>query len=50
MRELLTVSQVHPDVQHLTLEAYEASANMDQLNARLMTPPVVAATCLAIDQ
>lgn len=47
---VLTMSQVHPDVQHLTLEAYEASASMDQLDARLMTPPVVAATCLAIDQ
>ncbi|OWZ77552.1 DNA replication ATP-dependent helicase Dna2 [Cryptococcus neoformans Bt85] len=43
------IDKVHPDVQHLTLEAYEASASMDQLNARLMTPPVVAATCLAID-
>lgn len=47
---VLTMSQVHPDVQHLTLEAYEASTSMDQLDARLMTPPVVAATCLAIDQ
>ncbi|WVQ74886.1 hypothetical protein IAR50_004493 [Cryptococcus sp. DSM 104548] len=43
------IDKVHPDVQHLTLEAYESSASMDQLDARLMKPPVVAATCLAID-
>ncbi|ODN92700.1 DNA replication ATP-dependent helicase Dna2 [Cryptococcus wingfieldii CBS 7118] len=43
------IDKVHPDVQHMTLEAYESSASMDQLDARLMKPPVVAATCLAID-
>nr|ODN98785.1 DNA replication ATP-dependent helicase Dna2 [Cryptococcus depauperatus CBS 7855] len=41
--------KVHPDVQHLTLEALESSTSMANLDARLMKPPVVAATCLAID-
>ncbi|KAK8854820.1 hypothetical protein IAR55_003559 [Kwoniella newhampshirensis] len=43
------IDKVHPDVQHLTLEAMESSSNMEQIEARLMRPPVVAATCLAID-
>ncbi|WWC90742.1 uncharacterized protein L201_005679 [Kwoniella dendrophila CBS 6074] len=43
------IDKVHPDVQHLTLEAMEESTNMEQLEKRLMNPPVVAATCLAID-
>ncbi|OCF42705.1 DNA replication ATP-dependent helicase Dna2 [Kwoniella heveanensis CBS 569] len=43
------IDKVHPDVQHLTLEAMEASTSMAQLEARLMNPPVVAATCLAIE-
>ncbi|WRT68360.1 uncharacterized protein IL334_005336 [Kwoniella shivajii] len=43
------IDKVHPDVQHLTLEAMETSTNMEQLEKRLMDPPVVAATCLAID-
>ncbi|WWC63257.1 uncharacterized protein I303_105857 [Kwoniella dejecticola CBS 10117] len=43
------IDKVHPDVQHLTLEAMEQSTNMEQLDKRLMGPPVVAATCLAID-
>ncbi|WVQ81912.1 hypothetical protein IAT38_004039 [Cryptococcus sp. DSM 104549] len=43
------IDKVHPDVQHFTLEALESSSNMAQLDARLMKPPVVAATCLAID-
>ncbi|WVR07485.1 hypothetical protein IAU60_004527 [Kwoniella sp. DSM 27419] len=43
------IDKVHPDVQHLTLEAMESSTHISQLEARLMNPPVVAATCLAID-
>ncbi|KAK6910521.1 hypothetical protein I203_104553 [Kwoniella mangroviensis CBS 8507] len=43
------IDKVHPDVQHFTLEAMEQSTSMEQLEKRLMNPPVVAATCLAID-
>ncbi|WVQ99969.1 hypothetical protein IAU59_007112 [Kwoniella sp. CBS 9459] len=49
MLRLGNIDKVHPDVQHLTLEAMGASTSMSQLEARLMNPPVVAATCLAID-
>jgi len=42
--------QVHPDVRHLTLEAMGPSASADQLEARLMSPPVVATTCLSVNQ
>ncbi|WVF72768.1 hypothetical protein IAT40_007586 [Kwoniella sp. CBS 6097] len=49
MLRLGNIDKVHPDVQHLTLEAMEASTSMAQLEARLMNPPVVAATCLAIE-
>ena len=43
------IDKVHPDVAHLTLDA-RPSANMAQLEAKLMSPPVVAATCLSVDQ
>ena len=49
VHEVLT-QQVHPDVQHLTLEAMNASTSMGELGERLMGPPVVACTCLGIDQ
>ncbi|KAK4689519.1 DNA replication ATP-dependent helicase/nuclease Dna2, partial [Tremellales sp. Uapishka_1] len=49
MLRLGNIDKVHPDVQHLTLEAYEASTSMAQLNSRMMDPPVVAATCLSIE-
>lgn len=42
--------KVHPDVRHLTLDALGPSATPEQMAARLMEPPVVAATCLAVDQ
>jgi DNA replication ATP-dependent helicase Dna2 len=41
--------QVHPDVQHLTLEATH-SESIQALDAQLTGPPVVAATCLSVDQ
>ena len=43
------IDKVHPDVQHLTMEAMEPSTSEPQFEARLMGPPVVAATCLAVD-
>ena len=42
--------QVHPDVQHFTLESMLPSISMAQLERRLMDPPVVACTSLAIEQ
>lgn len=42
--------KVHRDVQHLTLEAQGPSTSIDNLEARLMTPQVVATTCLSINQ
>lgn len=44
------IDKVHPDVQHLTSEAMNESTSIGQLEERLMSPPVVACTCLAIDQ
>lgn len=42
--------KVHRDVQHLTLEAQGPSTSAENLEARLMAPPVVATTCLGINQ
>lgn len=42
--------KVHRDVQHLTLDAQGPSTNVENLEARLMTPRVVATTCLSINQ
>lgn len=44
------IDKVHRDVQHLTLESMGPSTSAEQMEARLMTPPVVAATCLSIEQ
>ncbi|BEI94616.1 uncharacterized protein CcaverHIS019_0701880 [Cutaneotrichosporon cavernicola] len=43
------VEKVHPAVRHLTLEALGPAATLDEFEARLMSPPVVAATCLSIE-
>lgn len=43
------VDKVHPDVQHMTLDT-APSTSMEALENRLMSPPVVAATCLSVDQ
>lgn len=42
--------KVHRDVQHLTLDAQGPSTSVDNLEARLMAPQVVATTCLSINQ
>ncbi|KAJ8085344.1 DNA replication endonuclease-helicase Dna2 [Marasmius tenuissimus] len=44
------VDKVHPDVRHLTLSARIPATTVEQLEHQLMTPPVVATTCLSIDQ
>ncbi|KAL1411310.1 DNA replication endonuclease-helicase Dna2 [Vanrija albida] len=43
------IDKVHRDVQHMTLESLGPSTSAEQMEARLMTPPVVAATCLSIE-
>lgn len=42
--------QIHPDVHPLTLSVQCAATSVEQLEHRVMTPPVVATTCLSIDQ
>jgi DNA replication ATP-dependent helicase Dna2 len=49
-RALHLTRQVHPDVRQLTLDAMGPSASTADLEARLMSPPVVATTCLAVNQ
>ena len=47
----ITVSmQVHPQVRKYTLAARTPAQTIEQLEGQLMTPPVVATTCLSIDQ
>jgi hypothetical protein len=43
-------SQVHPDVKRLTLEGQKKARTIEELERQLMGPPVVATTCLSIDQ
>ena len=42
--------QVHPDVRKYTLESRKRASTVEQLEYQLMSPPVVATTCLSIDQ
>ncbi|ORY35636.1 putative DNA replication helicase dna2 [Naematelia encephala] len=44
------IDKVNPEIQHMTLEALGDSSSMQQLESRLLGPPVVAATCLSIEQ
>ncbi|KAI0339345.1 Dna2-domain-containing protein [Trametopsis cervina] len=41
--------KVHPDVHKLTLSALTAATTIEQLENQVMSPPVVATTCLSID-
>ncbi|KAF8347385.1 DNA replication factor Dna2-domain-containing protein [Amanita rubescens] len=44
------VDKVHPQVRKYTLAARTPAQTIEQLEGQLMTPPVVATTCLSIDQ
>lgn len=44
------VAQVHPDVRKYTLEAKEPARTLEQYERQIILPPVVATTCLSIDQ
>ncbi|KZT21167.1 Dna2-domain-containing protein [Neolentinus lepideus HHB14362 ss-1] len=43
------VDKVHPDVQEFTSAARQRANTVEQLEHQLITPPVVATTCLSID-
>lgn len=42
--------QIHPDVLGFTVNAKGKPSSVEQLEARLLKPPVVATTALSIDQ
>ena len=42
--------QVHPDVRHYSVYEYNKATSIEQLEQQLLAPPVVATTCLSIDQ
>ncbi|KAI0946663.1 hypothetical protein AcW1_010068 [Taiwanofungus camphoratus] len=43
------LDKIHPDVQKFTLSAQRRATTIEQLEHQVMTPPVVATTCLSID-
>ncbi|KAF9448170.1 Dna2-domain-containing protein [Macrolepiota fuliginosa MF-IS2] len=44
------LDKIHPDVQEFTLAKRKQAVTVEQLEAQLMSPPVVATTCLSVDQ
>ncbi|KAF8965377.1 AAA domain-containing protein [Flammula alnicola] len=44
------VDKVHPDVRKYTLDARRTAMTVEQLEVQVMAPPVVATTCLSIEQ
>lgn len=44
------IDKVHPSVRKFTLKARRVASNIEQLEQQLMTPPVIATTCLSLDQ
>lgn len=48
--DVLTVLQVHPDIQQYTLSSKQIPTTIEQMEHQIMTPAVVATTCLSIDQ
>ena len=42
--------QIHPDVHEFTLANRRVATTLEQLEQQVMAPPVVATTCLSIDQ
>ena len=50
MNYVKPLSQIHPDVQKYTLAARPLAKTIETLEHQLMSPPVVATTCLSIDQ
>ncbi|KAF8326832.1 AAA domain-containing protein [Cantharellus anzutake] len=44
------IDKVHPDVRHFSVHEYNTATTIEQLEQQLLAPPVVATTCLSIDQ
>ncbi|KAF8876665.1 DNA replication factor Dna2-domain-containing protein [Infundibulicybe gibba] len=44
------VDKIRPDIQKYSLAARKPATTIEQLEHQLMTPPVVATTCLSLDQ
>ncbi|KAJ7672725.1 DNA replication factor Dna2-domain-containing protein [Mycena rosella] len=42
--------KVHPEIQQFTLGARRTPTTVEQLEHQIMSPPVVATTCLSVDQ
>jgi superfamily I DNA and/or RNA helicase len=47
---MLILSKIHPDVRKYTLGAKRTATTVERLEKQLMSPPVVATTCLSTDQ
>ncbi|KAF7298895.1 DNA replication helicase [Mycena indigotica] len=43
------VDKVHPDAREFTLEARRTPTTVEQLEHQILSPPVVATTCLSVD-
>ncbi|KAF7299539.1 DNA replication helicase [Mycena chlorophos] len=43
------VDKVHPDAQEFTLHSRRTPTTVEQFEQQIMTPPVVATTCLSVD-
>ncbi|KAK7048375.1 DNA replication helicase [Favolaschia claudopus] len=43
------VDKVHPDIREFTLAARKTPTTVEQLEHQIMSPPVVATTCLSVD-
>ncbi|KAI0794807.1 DNA replication factor Dna2-domain-containing protein, partial [Abortiporus biennis] len=44
------MDKIHPDIHQFTLSAKRTATSIEMLESQVMTPPVVATTCLSIDQ
>ncbi|KAF9523189.1 DNA replication factor Dna2-domain-containing protein [Crepidotus variabilis] len=44
------VDKIHPEVRRYTLGAKKSAANVEEYERQIMNPPVVATTCLSIEQ
>lgn len=47
---LTKLPQIHPDVHKFTLANRKTATTIEQLEHQFMGPPVVATTCLSVDQ
>ena len=50
LNAVVLLSQMHPDVRKYTVGARRTATTVVELERQLMSPPVVATTCLSTDQ